>query len=328
MTAELETPIAKFTIQPISYPVLREEIIALVSECMSITVSSADDEDGLKLAKSKRKELRNVRLAVEKRREKLKSESLEYGRRVDWAAKALTDPILPAEAYLKDQESIVQREKERIEKEAEERRNAMIHQRLSLMAEAGRVCVATDVSYLSEEEFQADLAKAVEAKRLRDEQAAAEEAERLRIAEQNRIEAEKLAAERAELERQRTEQAEAQRLIDMENKRIADAAEAVRIAADIEQARRFAAEAARLEAIAEQERKAAEAKAQAEAEEVERKRQAELRPDREKIAAFADAVTKLEIPTLSPKSKAIAGEIAQVMLDASAKIRAAGSKLK
>lgn len=326
------TPIAKLSeplqLAPITFEVQLEMIDELAREYMPLAIMDVNNKEEVERVHAARMKCVKLRTGIDKKRKELNDPMVVRTRTVNSAAKTLTDALAPIEAHLTNEEGKVQREKERIEREAEEKRRAMIRSRLELMAAAGRVCVETDISYLSEDEFQSDLAKAVEAKRVQDEMIAAAAAEQDRINAENRAESARIAAEKADMERQRKEIADAQAKIDAANKAIADAEAAAARAAELEQAKRDAAEQARLDAIAEQERKAVEAKARAEADEVERKRQEELRPDREKIALFADTVAKLEGPKLSAKSKAIASEIAQIMLTASQQIRTAGSKLK
>lgn len=181
-----------------------------------------------------------------------------------------------------------------------------------------------------------------------------------------KLEDDRFASERAVLEKQRAEQLAAQAKIDTERKRIHDShlselhkyefpgqrynlsedvsdrdyakiieqAKQLRADYDAKQAAELegikvkAAELARLSAIAEQERLAVEAKSKADTEAAELKRLEELRPDREKIALFADSIQKMAGPQLSAKSKAVGDEIAKCLLDCARGIRTAGSKLK
>lgn len=98
--------------------------------------------------------------------------------------------------------------------------------------------------------------------------------------------------------------------------------------AGIVKARADEIEKAKADAIAEQARIAAAEKAHAEAAAAEQQRQEELRPDREKIAIFADSIAKMAGPQLSVKSQGVQVEIGQALLVCSKAIRAAGSKLK
>lgn len=319
---------APFEIQPISFEVQLEMIQELALEYMPLAILDVNNKEEVERVHKAKMTCVKLRTGIDKRRKELKDSALMYGRKVDGAAAQLTEALAPIEEHLKNEAGKVQREKERIEKEAEERRESMVRGRLQLMADAGRLCVATDVSYLSEEEFQADLHKAVKAKLARDEEAAAAAAEQARINEENRIEAARIAKERAELEQQRAEQAAAQAKIDAANKAIADAEAAALRAAEIEQAKREAAEKARLDAIVEQERKVEAERVAAVEAQREQDRIEELRPDREKIMRFADSIAGLVVPVLSGKAKAAAGEIAQALLDAETRIRAAAGKLK
>lgn len=323
---------APFTIAPITYDVQRELITQLADEYLPLTVSGIDDKAGLEAVHKARMEVKNLRVRIEKRRKELKSESLEYGRRVDAAAKELTDLLLPIESHLEDQEAIVEREKARLAREAEERRRAMIRGRFKLLAEqsyaGGNSYLEGDIAGLSADAFDVLLGAEIKAKREFDARMAAEKAEYERIAEQQRVEAERLAKEKAELERQRQEQLAEQANIEAEKKRLADIEAERQRQAELERAKAEAAEQARLAAIAEQDRKAAEAKAQAEAEACERQRIEALRPDREKLLAVADAVATLYIPQVSASALQAAKEVANHLADAAIAIRLTVEALK
>lgn len=311
-TAEL-TKHAPFTIAPITYDVQRELITQLAAEYMPLTVFGIGDKAGLEAVHTARMEVKNLRVQIEKRRKQLKAESLEYGRQVDSAAKELTDLLTPIETHLEHEESIVAREKARLEREAEEKRQAMIRERFKCLSECsfpgGNSYLEGDIARFTAAEFSAVLDAERIAKADFDARMAAETAERERIAEQNRIEAENLAKERAELERQRREQAEAQAKIDAEKRRIeADQAEQRRLA-ELEKA------------IAEQERKAAEAKAKAEADERERQRIEALRPDCEKLITIADRVRDIDVPVLSKAAGPAACEVIKLLESCEASIR-------
>jgi len=342
-TAQLSKTEAPFTIAPITYEVQKELIQKLADEYLPLTVASVHDKAGLDAVRSARIKVKTLRVNIEKRRKELKAESLEYGRRVDSAAKELTALIEPIESHLENEEGIVAREQERIKREAEEKRQAITRERLRLLTEAGAMCLPQDVESLSLQDFGALLDTKQAEKKLRDEQAAREEAERQRIAEEQRIEAArlakereelerhrreqeavaaeqrrqeeaKLADERAELDRQRKEQAEAQAKIDAEKKRIADEeAERVR-RAELAKAQEVAAERARQEEIARQQREVDAAKAKAEAEELERQRLEALRPDREKLLAVASALESIEVPAVS-KSAAQTAVMIEELID-------------
>lgn len=184
---------APFTIAPITYPAQAEAIQKLADEYLPLTVKTVDDKKGLAAVHDARMKVRNLRLAIEARRKELKASSLEYGREVDKAAKSLIDLITPIESHLENEESIVAREKARVAQEAEEKRQAMIRERLQALQACGKAYMAEDVATLPQDEFDALLAAEQAEKKSRDEQAAADAAERERIAAANKLEADRLA---------------------------------------------------------------------------------------------------------------------------------------
>lgn len=392
-TAELETKPAQeliaFSIRPISYEVTKAEIEKVVSAALMLRVNDVNDKAGLDRCQKEQSNLTRMTSTIEKQRVEMKRESLEYGRQVDSIAKELAGPLEKAKAHLQEQRNIVKREAERIAKEAEEKRQTKIRERLRLLQCCGKTYLADEVADLSDEDFASLLAAEQADKKARDEQAAADEAERQRVAEANRVEGERLAKEKAELDRQRTEsesrnkrmgariamlgnlghvhemtadeladmapdhwedvlssarlakqerddaaaaeraeiervkteQAAAQAKIDAEHKRIADAeAERVR-RAEIEKLHAEAAEKARLDAIAEQERKEREAKAAAEAAAAKLAQLEALRPDHEKLLAIAATVEAIKLPPVSVSAAAAASGIEKLLAECASRIR-------
>lgn len=322
-TAELErgaTDVVAFTIQPIDFATTKAEIEKVTSGALMLRVADVNDKAGLEKCHKTRMQLRAMRTTIEAKRKSMKADALEYGRKVDSAAKELMAPIEEAEAHLVEQENIVAREKERLAKEVEEKRQAMLRERFNLLSECsfpgGSSYLEGDIARYTPAEFTAVLESERKLKAAFDERMKAEKAERERIAEQQRIEAERLAREKAELERQRREQAEAQAKIDAENRRI-----------ELEKAKVEAAEKARLAAIAEQQRREAEAKTRAEADERERQRIEALRPDREKLLAVAVAVGCIDVPVLSADAQKAAGKVIDLLQTCEAGIRRTAEKM-
>lgn len=334
-----------------------DAIADMAERYMGLKVKDISDNVGIAAVHEARMVVKRKRIDIEKKRKELNEDAVAWQKTVNTEAKRLTALLTPIEDHLEQEESIVEREKERKRQEAEAQRRETIKYRLQSLAEAGYVCQVFEVEYMEDLEFANFLAEKRAEKKARDDAAAAEATERARVAEQQRIEAErlateraeldkarkeqeaaaaetkriadeKLAAERAELERQRAEQSAAQAKIDAENKRIADAEAAAKRAAELEQAKRDAAEQAKRDAEAKAKQEADAAAAKAIADEAERQRVEALRPDKEKIAAFADAVQRIELPTLSKKSAKASTAIAQHMLTAAAAIRATGKGLR
>lgn len=220
-TAELETKPAQelvtFSIKPISYEVTKAEIEKVVSGAMMLRVTDANDKEGLERCTKELTKLQRMTSTIEKQRVAMKRDSLEYGRQVDATAKELAAPLENAKAHLNEQRDIVRKEQERLEKEAEEKRQAVTRERLNLLKFVGAVCLAEDVAGLSDADFNAKLAAETQARDERQRKAAEEKAEQDRIAEQQRLEREKIEKEKAELEER---QAAANRRLMVMQKRI------------------------------------------------------------------------------------------------------------
>lgn len=204
-TAELTRPAQGFTIRPINYELTLAEIEQAAADAKALTVKGLDDKAGIELCHKTRMELRKMRTTIEAKRKTMKADALEYGKQVDSAAKALIAPIEDAEAHLLEQESIVKREQERLAREAEEKRQAMIRERLLKLQECGAAYLESEIAGLPQGEFDALLAAERADKERRDAEAARLKAEQERIAAEQKAEAERLAKEREELERQRVE---------------------------------------------------------------------------------------------------------------------------
>lgn len=352
-----------FTIQPISFPVPSAKIAEWSKEFMPLKVASINDKMGLAAVHNARMVVKGARVDIEKRRKELKASSLEYGKKVDSAAKELTALLEPIEKHLEDQEAIVQREKERIAAEEKAAWEVKMNARIAALQEVGAMVLTSVLEAMSDEEFATKLAASREDKKRRDEEAARLEAERKEREEADRIERERLAKEREELERQKAAQEQAaaeqrrieedriaketarlekQRLdleaekrrqreeqekIEAEKRRLeAEEAERKR-QAELEEARKRAAEEARLAAIEEQKRKEREEKERAEAEEKERKRIEALKPDHEKLMAVVAAVQAIKIPKVSEAAEETAEEIGDLLFNCAREIESAAKSL-
>ncbi len=200
--------------------------------------------------------LRDLRGKVEKRRKELKADSLEYGRRVDAAAKELTklisdieDPLQAAKDAVDEAEAKRKRDEERAE--------------LIKLEEELRVKREADEAEAKKKRAEEEARLAEERRRLAEEEA--------KLAERRRQEEAAAQAERDRLAAQRREQEAREREL-----REREAA------ARLEQEQREAAERAR--------REAAEAEERARAEEA---RLAALAPDVEKVRVYAGRIRAL-----------------------------------
>lgn len=269
-----------------------------------------------KLARTARLELKNLRVAADKKRKELKEDSLRMGRAIDGANNILLSIIVPIERGLED---IEKAEERRIAEELRQRTEARIAE-FSPYITPGMLMPPLGV--MTEEQFQATLADAkllyemkleasrkAEAERI--EREAAEARERLRIAEENerlrKEAAEREAQMKAEREAAAAKQREAEEAARKDREEMEAKASAERQAAQ-------AAAAAEREARekAEAEAKALrDAQAKREADEAKAKATAAKAPDREKLIAFARSVRGLTPGSMkSAEANAIAEEIA------------------
>jgi hypothetical protein len=293
---------------------------------MGLKVKGLDDADGFKAVHSARIVVKGLRVDVEKRRKELKADALSWGKKVDSEAKRIFSKIEPIETHLTNEEEKITKEKERIAAEKakrEECRVNLIRERiefirsvpnkitLSTRADEIRRIIESFIGTIKEEIYQefTATAKAAYAESVAKIEAAlsarvqfeAEEVER-------QAESARLAKERAELERQRAEE-------NAKLKADRDALEVER--RKVEDARR---EQEHREVVAKAEKEAAkdvremaevEAKAKAEAERI-----ARLRPDREKVLDYANALSAVPVPACaSEEAVAIISEAAEMVDD-------------
>jgi hypothetical protein len=290
------------------------------AKALAIQITRPDQSREMQLARTTRLALREIRINADKTRKALKEDSLRKGKAIDGIYNMLAFAVEPLEKHLMEQEQFV----ERMEHERKARLKAEREEQLALFGvnvslyQLGEMDAATFANLLETNQLaftaRQEAARKAEAERIEREAREAEERakrEAEAVAERQRLQAEneRLQAEKAEAEAKARAERQAAEL-------------AAREAAAKAQAEREAAEKARREAEAKarQEREAAEAQARAEREARE-KAEAELRakqeaerkakeaaeakaraaaqaPDREKLAAFAEAVRNLPIPTL------------------------------
>jgi len=258
-------------------------------QALAINVTSADQKTEMKLARTIRLELKNIRVSAEKTRKTLKEDALRMGKAIDGVNNLLLAAIVPLEKHLEEQEQYGERL-------AEAERQATLARRTAELAPylaEGQIVPALDVmsaeqfvNYLTDAKLLHDAkieqARKAEAERIAAEQAAAAERERLRI-ENERLRqeaAEREAAAKAEREAAEKAQREAAAQAKKERDALEAAAKAEREAAERELAR-IKAES---EAAAKKEREAA----------AERQRIADeaARKERAAIQAKADAERK------------------------------------
>lgn len=342
----------------IKYNITDSAIAKMESEYMGLVVQGLDDEAGFKMVHQARMVVKGHRVAVEKRRKELKSDALEYGRKVDSEARKIMGKLEPIESHLQAEEDKVTKEQERIRQakiEAEQKRIEKIRQlidsikafsNIDLMLPSIKIkktLATVDSLLISEETFMefTDEARSefvntknkVEAalnKRLayEDEQAKAKsEAERLEaIRKEQEAEAAKQAEERRKIE-------EAQRKIETEKARIEAEKKAEQERKDREEFERKAEEVARIQAEKEAkekvEREARERKEREEAEAKEKARQEALRPDKDKMLNYAAMIASVDnMPVLTHKKAIdILGRYMRKIITATAEFKAEAEAL-
>lgn len=301
----------------------------------TLTVTDINDKAGMKLARATRLELKDVRVAIEKRRKELGEHHLRETQRINGDAKALKDLIEPLETRLLEQEQFAEREAARLLTELREIRTAELAPFLTGP-------LAVDVGAMPEAEYTSlfnDCKAAYEAKiereaREKAEAEAAAKAERERI-EAQRIENERLKKEAAEREAAAAKEREAAAaLLAKERAEAAEreAAAAAKAKAEREELQRKADEEARIvreraaeaQRIADENARAQAAKAAAErkarekieaevaakkaeddrlaAEKAAAEKAAANAPKKDKLIKFAMDVRRLSLPLLAEVS--------------------------
>ena len=294
------------TVAPlVTYDVNEAALAKTREECALLTCDTPQGYEAVRVAIG---HLRTTRVAIEKRRVELKAGALAFGRLVDSEAKRFTLLIAEIEDPLSAKKAAVDDEKDRIKREAEAEKIRALEAEIAAnrarqeadakairdaedkrLAEE-RKALEAERAALAEERRQAE-AKAAEARAVLEKaervEAAKREAERAKLADERRAEEERQrAARKAEEDRQRAER----EAIDAERRKVAAEREKAE-RAEFERQAKIKAEA---EAVAKAERDrlaAAERQARLDA----------LKPDVEKVRAFAQAIRELTPP--KPRSK-------------------------
>lgn len=267
-----------------------------------------------------------ARTTIDKERKLQNELAREHIRNVDNAAKAIIAKMAPTEQQLQAKWDAIEAERERKRREAEEARQRAINEEIEKRRQEQEAALKAEQDRLAKERAELEALQ----KRLAEQEAAAKakadeeariarEQEEKARAERERIAAEKQAEERRRFEEQQKAERERQAKVEAEHRAERErlAAEQAKLEAErkaVEEAKRQAAAEAEAKAAAERKRLADE---QAAREEEERKaahakRMEELKPDREKINAFAGQIRALGIPKVKDK------EAATVVLQAAA----------
>ena len=288
------------TEQIVTYNITDAAISEMRDQYLKLRIVDINDNDGFRAVHSARMVVKARRIDVEKLRKELKADALEWGRKVDSEARRITAQLEPIEAHLEAEETRIENEKAaikaekaRIAAEAEAAALKKTTDRINILASLGVPCTWDEAREPSDEDF-AEWVEEAKAARAEADRIAREERER--IAAEQAIEAKRIAAERAKFE---AEQAAAR----AENERIA---REQKIEAD-----RIAREKAEMEARRAADEKAAREKADAEAKQA---REAALRPEREKVVAWLDALIAVPVPDVTtPEMKHVVGSVKDVL---------------
>lgn len=290
---------------PVIWDGYRAQAEKLKMTAETLTITDVSQVAEMKIARTTRLALREIRVAVDKKRLELVEGIKAEAKKIDGAAKAIKDYIEPLEARLLDQEQFIERETLRIEDGRRESRHVELKPFLTSP-------LSIDLGKLPDEEYAKMLADAkdlaaLREERIRKEREAAEAEAKAEAEERERI--------RLENERLKKEAEETKRLALIENRiqairegetdvlRVCKTVESIENEIEYVEARPITEELfqERLEdaratkdavlvamrAIL-AERKAAEAEALAEKERIEKERDAERKLAADKLAAEQD----------------------------------------
>jgi len=312
----METGVVKYDVT--------EAALEKMQEYLELTITGIDDEAGFSLVHQARMVVKGHRVAVEKRRKELKADALEWGRKVDSEAKRLYGLMEPVEIHLQAEEDKVTKEKETIKAEKARKEKERVETILcaiekikgfvvtsptvpsgkiqALIDELVDIDVTKDVfqefveeAYIAKQSALTGLVKAFEDRVTWERAEGERKAEAERLAKEKKAqdarekalaeERAKMEAEKAELERAKKEERERQERAEFERK-----------------TREEAKARAEHEAKEKADREAKQAKREAECLAAEKARQEVLRPDKEKLLAYAEKI--LTIPEPLVKSDA------------------------
>lgn len=329
--SDLEFPPVEQEVDPVAmdlakrYGVADAKIAELKEKYTVLKIAGVEDKKGYALVHDARMEVRDLRLAVEKKRVTLKADVLEYGRKVDAEATRIKKLLEPIESHLDAEETRIDAEAKALKEAAQREKEAKLQARIDALTKVGAPAKINELAQMNDTVFEMVLRTATETweaaevvrkqaeaalaeKRAEEERQAreaaeakakAEAAERARLAEEGRKQAEEREALRKEREAFEKQKAEAER------------------AAREEQIRKEAAEKAKADAerraqeeTARKEREAQIAEEKRQTEEARRKAQEAARPDAERITALAETLRGTAFPKMAtPDGERVMAEI-------------------
>lgn len=269
-------------------------------QAREIVVTDINDKEGMKKAAGMRKQVKALRIELEKKRKEIKHDAQQKGKAIDTIAREIKAMIEPMEEYLKEQEEFAKREQARIAEQVKSERKAQLD-------EYEFDTTFIDLGEMDEENYSKllETAKTAHEAKVKAEQEAAE-AERKRQEEEAEKERQRIAAEKAEQERIRkenerlkAEQEAREREIEAERKKQQAALKAEQERREKElAAERAKAEKERKEREAAEKKRIAEEQARIEAE----------RKEREKAEAEAKTLREAEEKRLKEEEARLKAE--------------------
>jgi len=266
-------------------------------QALAIKVTSPDQKAEMKLARTIRLELKDIRVNAEKKRKALKEDSLRLGKAIDGVNNLLLAAIEPLERHLEEQEKFA----ERLIAEQRAKLQADRSQALAPYLAAGQVVPPLDA--MTEEQWAGYLSDAKLLHEAKIERERREEAERIA-----REQAEAAERERLRIENERLQREAAEREAKAKAEREAAERELARIKAEAEAAAaKERAERERLERELAEQKAAEEAKIKAEAA---ARRKAAAAPDKAKLRGVATSVRAIFVPeTTTDEAAPVRAEI-------------------
>lgn len=288
-----------------------DQVEVVKETCLAIKITDISQVEEMERAREYRLKLKNLRVASEKEKTRLKEQPLRKCQAIDALARYLKSEIEPLEDHLMEQEKFA------IHKEEERKAELESKRKQELDGYEGDYQYV-DLKEMPEENYQNFLKSAKETYKLKKEKEAQEEAERKRIAEEQAKAQESI---RAENERLKAEADKREKEIEAERKKLEEAnakaqAEAKKkLKAEREKTEKLEAE---LKAKAEEDARAkreADAKAKAEQEAKEKaEKEAKLAPDKKKLEQLAVQITQLSMPEVaSDEAKAIVKAVVELL---------------
>lgn len=301
------------------------QISRMRKEYSRLKILGVEDREGFNKVSTARKEVKAVRVQVEKERKSLVDDAVKWQRQVNEVAKGITIQLEEIESSLEEMEKAHIAEKERVKQEAERQRKEKIQNRIQVVMSISGMqfngiiysigsasIYQSEVEGLSDTDFQSKVEELeteyqiVLAHRLEEEKRAKEESDRLEAQrkeqeaaaaelkrQQEELEAEKRriadeqAAKEAEMKRQ---QAEAEAELKRQREELEAKEREHKRQEELEAARKEASEKARIEAEFKAKQ---EADAKAEADRVAKEKEAKRLARRPDIEKFADMREKI-----------------------------------